>query len=78
VILIETPITNSPYDGELSVEFPRANSRARGGILADAMVSVGAGATVGEEYSEITSSFTLFESRTGNGENMASTTCGSK
>jgi hypothetical protein len=28
---------DSPYDGELSVDFPRANTRARGGVLADAM-----------------------------------------
>lgn len=27
----------SPYDGDLSLEFPKANSRVRGGILADSM-----------------------------------------
>jgi DNA repair protein RAD5 len=27
----------NPYSGELSLEFPRAENTARGGILADAM-----------------------------------------
>lgn len=27
----------SPYDGDLSLDFPKANSRVRGGILADSM-----------------------------------------
>lgn len=30
-------ISDSPYDGDLSLEFPKANSRVRGGILADSM-----------------------------------------
>jgi DNA repair protein RAD5 len=30
-------MSGSPYDGDLSLEFPKANSRVRGGILADSM-----------------------------------------